>query len=65
MEIMEHFIAAIGPQDNAYVLPSRQRFMRHMEARDADKAVAEMERHLRRLNRSYLNRAGAEADPPG
>lgn len=63
MEIMQHFIAAIGPRDNAYVLPSRRRFMRHMEARDADRAVAEMERHLRRLNRAYLTHAARKPGP--
>lgn len=55
-EIMQHFIRAIGPHENRYVLPSRLRFMRHMEARDADAAVAEMESHLRRLHRYYLSR---------
>ena len=35
--------------------PSRRRFMKHFEARDADAAVAEMEQHLERLNRHYLS----------
>lgn len=55
-DIMQHFIRAIGPYENRYVLPSRLRFMLHMEARDADAAVAEMESHLRRLHRYYLSR---------
>ena len=53
--VMRQFIHSIGPRDDAdYVRPSRRRFMRHLEARDADAAVAEMERHLARVNRNYL-----------
>lgn len=53
--IMRRFIVRIGPQDGTdYVLASRRRFMRHLEARDADAAVGEMERHLKRVNRNYL-----------
>jgi len=53
--VMRQFIHAIGPQqDSDYVLPSRRRFMRQLEARDAEAAVGEMERHLKRVNRNYL-----------
>jgi GntR family transcriptional repressor for pyruvate dehydrogenase complex len=55
IDVMQHFIAAIGQQRNPWVLPSRRRFMKHFEARDADAAVAEMEEHLERLNRYYLS----------
>lgn len=37
-----------------YVLPSRKRFMQCFEARKADAAAEEMERHLKRVNRNYL-----------
>jgi hypothetical protein len=53
--IMRQFVHSIGSQEIAdYVLPSRKRFMEYFEARKADAAVAEMERHLKRINRNYL-----------
>jgi GntR family transcriptional regulator, transcriptional repressor for pyruvate dehydrogenase complex len=53
--IMRQFVHSIGSQQIAdYVLPSRRRFMQHFEARDAEAAVKEMERHLKRVNRNYL-----------
>jgi len=55
-----HFIRAIGPYPNRYVLPSRRRFLRSFEARDAAMAVAEMEKHLRRVHRYYLVRHAKE-----
>ncbi len=54
IDVMQHFIRAIGQQRNQWVLPSRRRFMKHFEARESDGAVAEMEQHLERLNRYYL-----------
>jgi len=54
IDVMQHFIRAIGQQRNPWVLPSRRRFMKHFEARDSDGAAAEMEEHLERLNRYYL-----------
>jgi GntR family transcriptional repressor for pyruvate dehydrogenase complex len=55
IDVMQHFIRAIGQQRNPWVIPSRRRFMKHFEAGDSDKAVAEMEQHLDRLNRHYLS----------
>jgi GntR family transcriptional regulator, transcriptional repressor for pyruvate dehydrogenase complex len=55
LDVMQHFIRAIGQIKNPWVLPSRRRFMKHFEAGDADAAVAEMEQHLERLNRHYLS----------
>ncbi len=46
---------AIERQRNPWVMPSRRRFIKHLEARDSDAAVAEMEQHLERLNRHYLS----------
>src|SRR5579872_1761100 len=57
IDVMQHFIRAIGQQHNRWVLPSRRRFMKHFEAREIDAAVAEMEQHLERLNRHYLSLA--------
>jgi DNA-binding FadR family transcriptional regulator len=55
LDVMQHFIRAIGQKQNPWVLPSRRRFMKHFEARDSDVAVREMEQHLHRLNRHYLS----------
>jgi GntR family transcriptional repressor for pyruvate dehydrogenase complex len=53
--IMRQFVHSIGSQQIPdYVLPSRKRFIQYFEARSADAAVNEMERHLKRVNRNYL-----------
>jgi GntR family transcriptional regulator, transcriptional repressor for pyruvate dehydrogenase complex len=57
IDVMQQFIKTIGQGNGSWVLPSRRRFIRHFEVGDADKAVVEMERHLERLNRSYLSLA--------
>ena len=54
MAVLGQFIAQIGPGSNPFTLPSRERFMRHLRARDADAAVAEMAQFLKRMQRSYL-----------
>jgi len=67
LDVLAEFIGQIGRYENAYVLPSRRRFLKHLAARDADAAVAEMESVLKRLQRSYMSRvekdAGAEDKP--
>jgi DNA-binding FadR family transcriptional regulator len=60
IDVMQHFIRAIGQQRNPWVLPSRRRFMKHFEAGEIDAAVAEMEQHLERLNRHYLSLVAAK-----
>src|SRR5271166_1312789 len=55
LDVMQHFIRAIGQKRKPWVLPSRRRFMKHFEAGDSDAAVKEMEQHLERLNRHYLS----------
>jgi GntR family transcriptional regulator, transcriptional repressor for pyruvate dehydrogenase complex len=55
IDVMQHFIRAIGQKRNPWVIPSRRRFMKHFEAGEIDAAVAEMEQHLERLNRHYLS----------
>ncbi|MBL8382640.1 MAG: FadR family transcriptional regulator [Burkholderiales bacterium] len=62
LEVMQQFLDTIGPTENPYVLPSRRRFLRHMAERDAEAAVAEMEKHLKRLHRHYLSLAGGRAE---
>ena len=54
---MRQFLDTIGPTQNPYVLPSRRRFLQHLAARDAVAAVAEMEKHLKRLHKHYLSLA--------
>lgn len=54
MAVLGQFIAQIGPGSNPFTLPSRERFMRHLQARDGDAAVAEMAQFLKRMQRSYL-----------
>jgi GntR family transcriptional repressor for pyruvate dehydrogenase complex len=56
LDVLRHFISKIGDYDNAFVLPSRVRFMKHLTEGDADAAVAEMELCLKRLQRNYLSR---------
>lgn len=56
LDVLGEFVRKIGNVDNAFVLPSRRRFMKHFAARDAEAAVAEMEASLRRLQRGYLSR---------
>lgn len=62
LSVLRHFVQTIGPYENSFVLPSRKRFIKMMEARDAEGAVAEMEASLKRLQRSYLSLA-KEAAP--
>jgi GntR family transcriptional regulator, transcriptional repressor for pyruvate dehydrogenase complex len=56
LDVLAHFISQIGQQENPHVVPSRRRFMKHLRERDADRAVAEMTQHLKRLQRTYLSR---------
>jgi len=58
--VLLYFIRTIGDYENAYVLPSRRRFMKHMEEGDVSAAVAEMETSLKRLQRGYLSRVKAD-----
>lgn len=57
LNVLAEFIGQVGHYENAYVLPSRRRFLKHLAARDSDAAVAEMESILKRLQRSYLSKA--------
>ncbi|MBL8359190.1 MAG: FadR family transcriptional regulator [Rubrivivax sp.] len=54
MEVLGHFIARIGPRENPFTLPSRRRFLKHLRARDAEAAAAEMTRFLERMQQGYL-----------
>lgn len=53
MSVLREFASQIGSVMEMSVIHSRRRLLGHMRARDADKAIAEMERHLRVLDRHY------------
>lgn len=57
LAVLRHYVFSIGNYDNAFVLPSRKRFLKCMEARDIQGAVSEMESSLKRLQQSYLSHA--------
>ncbi len=61
LTVLRKFIESIGDYENSYVLPSRKRFMKHMEEGDTAAAVSEMETSLKRLQRSYLSRISDES----
>jgi GntR family transcriptional regulator, transcriptional repressor for pyruvate dehydrogenase complex len=71
LNVLHQFIKTIGEYSNAYVLPSRRRFMTHMREGNVEGAVSEMELSLQRLQRAYLSRIdpagdklpGADASP--
>jgi GntR family transcriptional repressor for pyruvate dehydrogenase complex len=54
--VLRHFVQTIGEHHNPYTLPSRRRFLKHMEEGDVAAAVAEMESSLKRLELAYLSR---------
>ncbi|CAN5550464.1 hypothetical protein BH09PSE5_BH09PSE5_15960 [soil metagenome] len=62
LDIMSKFIRTLPPYDNSSVSPSRRRFLKHFAAGDADGAVAEMELHLRRLQKKYLSQVKVPSD---
>ncbi len=56
LDVLREFIRTIGEYPNHHVLPSRRRFIAHLERGDAEAAVTEMEASLKRLQQSYLSR---------
>ncbi len=65
MGVVGEFIKRIGPSENAFVLPSRRRLIKLLRARQADAAVAEMNKALARLHDQYLAQWSARAAPTG
>lgn len=55
MEVLGQFMKRIGPFNNPFTIPSRRRLLKHLRARDAEAAVAEMTRFLKRLQTKYLD----------
>jgi GntR family transcriptional regulator, transcriptional repressor for pyruvate dehydrogenase complex len=57
LDVLQHVVRSTGNSENDdFVLPSRKRFMKHLQAGNAQAAVAEMETCLKRLQRRYLPR---------
>lgn len=56
LDVLHHFVRTIGDYQNTFVLPSRRRFMKHLEEGNVEAAVAEMESSLKRLQRAYLSK---------
>jgi GntR family transcriptional regulator, transcriptional repressor for pyruvate dehydrogenase complex len=63
LDVLHHFVRSIGEYENAFVLPSRRRFLKHMEEGNVEGAVAEMESSLKRLQRTYLSKVEPPASP--
>lgn len=55
MRVMEKVVLTFGPTENDTVLRSRRRLMKHLRAGDADAAVAEVEKSLKRLHKMWLS----------
>ena len=53
VEIQEQLLKVILPLPDSSVMPSRRRLLKYLAARDEDKAAAEMETHLKALQRHY------------
>ncbi|MEJ7930595.1 FCD domain-containing protein [Ramlibacter sp. AN1015] len=64
LTVLAQFIQTIGEYENTFVLPSRRRFIKHLEEGDAEAAVAEMETSLKRLQRGYLSRVEQKKEQP-
>src|SRR5690606_12187781 len=54
MGVLGLFIARIGARPNPFTIPSRLRLMKHLRARNAEAAVAEVIKHLHGLHDEYL-----------
>jgi GntR family transcriptional repressor for pyruvate dehydrogenase complex len=65
MDVMREISLAAGPIKSDVTIKSRSRFLRHLRNRDEDKAVAEMERNLRRVHEFFRANAvtGEETEP--
>lgn len=57
MSILGDFIAEFGSVMGVDVIQSRRRFMKHMRSGSAERAVKEMEQHLKILHQHYLDAA--------
>lgn len=58
IEIHEQMLELVSPAPDSAVMPSRRRLLKYFAARDEEKAAAEMETHLRSLQKHYLAQQG-------
>ncbi|KAA9166040.1 FadR family transcriptional regulator [Amycolatopsis acidicola] len=57
-ELLREMVMAVGPStDDDIILRSRRRLLGHLRKREAEKAVQEAERHLKRIHRMWLTGA--------
>lgn len=63
LKVLSQYIQSLGEYENSFVLPSRKRFLKHMQEGNAAAAVDEMEASLKRLQKSYLSHVDAAAPP--
>jgi GntR family transcriptional repressor for pyruvate dehydrogenase complex len=56
LNIFAEFIEKIGAQQNTFVSTSRKKFMRHLENKEVQEAILEMESSLKRLEKNYLTK---------
>lgn len=54
VQIQEQLLEVLTPLPDSSVMPSRKRLLKYLIARDEDKAAAEMETHLKTLQKHYL-----------
>ncbi len=54
MEVTGYFIKEIGPRDNPYTLPSRNRLLAYLRKRDVEYSVKEISTYLGKLQSTYL-----------
>lgn len=52
------FVQDVGPTPNQSVMPLRRKLLKHLRARDAERAAGEMRKHLVRLQQLYLEAVG-------
>jgi GntR family transcriptional regulator, transcriptional repressor for pyruvate dehydrogenase complex len=64
-DMLRYFTRRLGSDTTRAVFRSRRRFMTAFAARDAESAVAEMERNLRKVHRLYLGLARAQGKKAG
>jgi DNA-binding FadR family transcriptional regulator len=63
LKVLSEFILSLGAYENSFVLPSRKRFLKHVQDGDVEAAVGEMEASLKRLQKGYLSHVQAQAHP--
>lgn len=65
MSILTEFIVEFGSVMGVDVIQSRRRFMKHMRSRNVERAVDDMERHLKVLHQHYLDAAATRLKKEG